>query len=370
MLIQCVGLLLALVSLDGSFEVQSRYPLPSDVHVSGEVDWTYWSYCSVSPSGEFAAILLPDRREVCCVRLGQSTAQVVAARTNHAGDAESSIMTGPEAFGGTVDFYPIAITGRQADQVSLPLAVCWGADSSLYISDNDNRRVSVFDDQGTFRHSFLLPPSVDAPWCVQRYAGDTLLLSSLRLADPRRINAGFHCHVVTPEGELVRSFAYTPDLAFSRNLWTGVAGHSVVGARGVTYVAFSCEYTVGVYDRDGNCVTVFGEQPSWWVSPPVLPDPEDPRSDLSYGLWSTWTRVVKLLLFDGDKLLRVTETNGLVSDCAHRFILDVFSTDGALLTGGIVADYWPVGAGVNGDVYFLSLTGDEIIRTRFNGGEQ
>ena len=369
MILLSLCLAINIVTFDGAFQVDRREPIPAEAQVSGEKEWSYWSYCSVAPTGDIAAFILPDRQEVCAVRFDKPGEQVIAAHSNAAKYVSLMSTEEMETFDSKAYYASVASEGIRPDQVNLPIAVSWDRDGQLYISDNGNRRVSVFGKEGEFRYSFLLPQMLDAPTDVQRLTGDTLLLTSLKLDNPRQINAGYHCNVVTKEGEYVRSFGYTPESAFSQNLWTGLDGHVAVDSVLNSYVAFSNEYVIHRYDRGGELVGTFGSRPGWWVEPPTLPNPDALYHASPAGVCSRWTRVVKLVLFGGDKLLRMTEANSLAPGCKSRFILDVFSTDGKLILGNIASDYWPVGTTSDGAVYFLSLKGDELIRGHLRAGE-
>ncbi|MBD3333354.1 hypothetical protein GF356_10930 [candidate division GN15 bacterium] len=246
--------------------------------------------------------------------------------------------------------------------MNIPIAVGYDRSGTLFVSDVGNRRVSLFSLEGSFESSFLLPPAIGAPSDLRIMPDGNYLLANLQLDSARGLNAGHHCNVVSPSGKLLRSFAYTPKTAFDRNLWLGVYSVFDLDEDGNVYVAFTIEPVVYVYNAAGELLRTFGETPEWWVSPPDLQVPQFRINDEPDGFYTSWTRVVRLFYVGEGKLLRCTETNGLIKGCSQPYVLDVFATDGRLVAGGIESKYLPIGADSNSMIYFVSARGDRVIR--------
>lgn len=356
-------------ALDTTFVIERQWLIPERARVSAVLPWTFYSFWTANSDGSKAAFIDTQNNEVCMLDLTNKTLSVVASHTDRMTHVSLGETKEVESLDPDTLIKRIVPHGVNSGQVNLPVAVVWGSDGSLYVSDAGSRRVSVFDGDGQLRFSFLLNSGMDAPWDFDLLNSDTLLLSSLIMREPRGINAGYFCNVVSQSGRWVRAFAYTPEVAFTDNLWTGVWTSSETDDEGNTYVTFSVDPAILVFDRNGNLVRTFGENPEWWIAPlPLSPLPGHASEEPPL---ISWTRVVKLVRLIDGRLIRVAEANGWVPGCNARFVMDIFSSDGRLLRRSIYTDYWPVGVGSDGSVFLLSVTGDQLVKAAcVTGGTQ
>jgi hypothetical protein len=360
-----LGLVVLLVPFGNYFSTRKVFPIPPEIHVSSEKHSTYRHYFSVSPDGTRVAFIDAKKQEVCSYSLDGGTSDVVAEHTDVSGYAWGPTKHHPETLYLTETVSDIIHKGRRPDQVNIPIAIKYDRSGKLYVSDIGNRRVSIFGVDGNLESSFLLPMTTRCPSDIREISNGDYLLSNLFLDKSRDITAGYHCNFFSPTGKLLQSFAYTPKIAFDHNLRKGVYSLFDLDERGNIYVAFTVEGVIYVYNSAGELMMTFGETPEWWVPPPkqgaasrfeVWKEPED--------FYGSWTRVIKLVYAGNRRLILCAETNGLVEGCSKRFIMNVYSTDGKLIAESIESDYLPVGVDNDNMIYFLSVTGDRLLKTR------
>jgi hypothetical protein len=352
----------AVLATDSTFVAEERWSIPPDFQVSAEREWTFYSFWSVNREGTKAAFIDLARHEVCVMDLRDEVVKSVARHTSQATHVSFSETAELEAYVPSQNVDRIAAQGAYPGDVNLPSAVVWTGDGNLFVSDAGSRRVSVFDADEAFRFSFLLPPDMDTPWDCDLLGPDTLLLSCLVMSDPQDINAGFYCNVVDTTGKWLQAYAYTPDIAFSKRLWTGVSSSVETDEQGNTFVVFSVDPTIYIFDRNGKLTGTIGDRPDWWVGPHEMLRIKGDYDSPPEGHLTSWTRIVKLVRLADGRLIRVAEANGFVPGCTSRFVIDVFSREGQHLGDAIYSDYWPVGACDDGSVFLLSVDGSDLVR--------
>lgn len=365
-----LGLVVLLVPFGNYFSTRKVFPIPPENRVSSEKHSTYRHYFSVSPDGTRVAFIDAKKQEVCSYSLDGGTSDVVAEHTDVSGYAWGPTKHHPETLYLTETVSDIIHKGRRPDQVNIPIAIKYDRSGKLFVSDLGNRRVSVFEVDGNLENSFLLPMTTQCPSDMRETSNGNYLLSNLFLDRSRSINAGYHCNLFSRTGKLVKSFAYTPKTAFDRNLWLGVYSLFDLDEQGNIYVAFTVEPVIYVYNSAGELQMTFGETPGWWVPPPKLEASRFRIRSEPDNFHGSWTRIIKLVHTRDGKLILCAETNGLVEGCSKRFIMNVYSIDGKLIAEGIESDYLPVGVDNDNMIYFLSVSGDRLLKTSLIEAEE
>ena len=358
-----LGLVVLLAPFTGHFSVHEVFPIPPEIRVSSEKYSTYRHSFTVSPDGAQVAFIDPEEQEVRSYDLVRGVSGMVAAHTDVSGYEWGPIKQQGDTIYFTEAVNDIARRGRRPNEVNIPIAIKYDRSGKLFVSDLGNRRVSIFGVDGNLENSFLLPMTTQCPSDMRETSNGNYLLSNLFLDRSRSINAGYHCNLFSPTGKLLKSFAYTPKSACDRYLWLGVYSLFDLDDRGNTYVAFTVDPAIYVYNSAGELMMTFGETPGWWVPPPKLEAPPFRIRGEPDGFHGSWTRVIKLVYAGNDRLILCAETNGLVEGCSKRFIMNVYFTDGKLIAEGIESDYLPVGVDNDNMIYFLSVTGDRLLKT-------
>jgi len=356
------------IPFESQFITHEVFPITGERVISSEKFSTYRHYFAVSPDGNRVAFINSRQQTVQSYSLADGNTSTVASHTNTARSAWGPTKRQADTlyFSGSVD--DIAGQGRRSNEVNIPIAIRFDRSGKLFVSDVGNRRVSMFDQSLAFETSFLLPSNISAPSDMRVVAGGNYLLGNRLLDSTQAINAGYHCNVLSPTGELLQSFAYTPKIAFDRNLWLGVYSLFDLDEQGNVYVAFTVEPIIYVYNNTYELTTTFGEIPEWWIPPPVLEQPRFSLRSEPDNLYGSWTRLMGVVYSGDGKLILCTESNGLIEGCSKPYILDIYTTDGTLFVGGIESDYLPVGVDSDNMIYFLSVTGDRLISTSFTKG--
>ncbi|MFZ5980884.1 MAG: hypothetical protein ACOYVF_09665 [Candidatus Zixiibacteriota bacterium] len=366
-MLSCILVMLIAVSwpeFGEYFEVEYSVPLPEDTRISGEGGWTDWSYCSVNPGGDETALINPKSREVVAYNMKAALSHVVAANFEP-GDQQFFFSTRElEAFDLQRWLSTIAHNGRKSDEVNLPLAVNYTTAGELLISDMGSRRILHFNSEGDLMRGFLLTGQVAAPNEIKYHQAGIYVAAGLNLDSFSAINGGDYCTIFSAGGEEIRSFAYTPEIAQERNLWIGVSAVLDIDDSGLIYLSFSVEGDIYVYDINGTLQQRLNHRPEWFVDPPALDKPVFKLEREPVGFWKSWTRIVKLLYAGDGFIVLVAENNGLVPGIDKPFIIDILTTDGAVLRSGITSDYWPVGRSDDNGVFWISFSGDHLIKTK------
>lgn len=361
-----VAILFTVVALSvfgDHFQETDRFPIPKEAQISGEGGWTDWSYCSVNPDGDQAALINPGSKEVLTVSFSTKLAAVAAENYQPSHQQFFSSSDEMEAFDLEGWIETMASNGRKRDQVNLPLAVDYTSNGELLISDMGSRRILQFGRDRAFMHSFILTGQVAAPNEIKLHPDGAYVAAGLNLDSTSAINAGDFCTVFSPTGEVIRSFAYSPQIALDRNLWVGVSAVMDIDDDGKIYVSFSVEGDIYIFDIMGRLLKRFNYRPEWFVEPPVLDKPVFKLEREPAGFWKSWTRIIKILCAGKGIVVLVAETNGLVPGIETPFIVDILSTDGHVLASGIASDYWPVGRSKDNHVYWLSYSGNHVIES-------
>ncbi|HWO58131.1 MAG TPA: hypothetical protein VNN55_11260 [bacterium] len=358
-----VFLMIAAIPFGNAFRIDTSYTLPPSIQVSGEHGWSEWSFCTVAPEGDRIALIVPTRHEVVTYELNSGHQSVAVKHTAGAALASHESGEALEGFDWQTFVKTVARQGRNPDQVNIPVAVAFDRSGRLMVSDAGNRRLSMFARHGDVVSSFLFGADEDVPSTMRLASHGNILCANLRLDRKQRLNAGHHCNLYTPSGNHLLALAYTPSIAFERNLWVGVAATFDVDTAGTIFQTFTCDPTVHVYDQSGREVRSFGASPTWFVGPPVLSPPIFELESPPPSYWTAWTRPIGITCIDQDRVLRTSLSNGKVPGVSAPFIIDVFTKDGELVAEGVPSDAWPIGVDRDGAIYFLTLKGDRLLKT-------
>ncbi len=357
-------ILVLLSSFGNQITVETSTAIPKADRVSGAGGWTDWSYCTVSPDGRRAAFIIPLRGEVDVLDLSDEVARTLAAHDGEGSQAFMFSSSDIEDFDFRQWARTVARNGRKKDEVALPLSVHYSRTGNLLISDAGNRRILEFSPDNRLVRSFLLTGDLAAPNEVRVLPDNEFITAGLNLDPKSRLNAGNFCTVFDEAGELVRSFAYTPQSALEKKLWVGVSAVLDIDDEGIIYVSFSVEGDIYAYRSSGELIGKIDYHPAWFVAPPSLSEPDFVLERPPEGFWRSWTRIIKIIYAGDGRLVLAAETNGLVPGVEAPFIFDVLTTDGRVIQSGIPSQYWPVGRDRNNALYWLSFSGDSLVKTR------
>lgn len=361
-------ILSTLCTLNNLFSIEKEYNIPESIQVSGENAWTDWSYCSVNYSGTKAAFINPKNHNVVSLEIDKSDLEIASPHTSNMSSVSHFTTTDIESFNPNSLISKVVSNGRKKNEVALPVSIHYTHDNNLLICDNNNRRILITDNDNKYISSFLLTGKTAVPNEIRKLADGTFLAAGLNLDYTGNINAGNYCTIYSSKGELLRSFAYTPQVAFDSTLWIGVASLIDIDDAGNIYQTFSVDSKINVYDIFGKLLRTLNYKPKWFYPPNSLQEPHSTLENEPPGFWKSWPRIIKILYLGNNKLLIAAETNGIAEGFGKRFIFDIITTNGQILYSGIPSDYLPVGRDKDNNIYFLSLKGDKLIKTYLSEG--
>ena len=148
--------------------------------------------------------------------------------------------------------YLFSITGAGANELKNPVGVGVGSDGRVYAVDFDNRRISVFDQNGRYLFSFNKltdgkETALRSPVHLAVAKDGTVWVSDRRLRG---------IYIFSPEGKFVRKFLPNGDANFK---WTPLAlTFDSAGALRATNVGETQKHEVIYFDTAGNVTKRFG----------------------------------------------------------------------------------------------------------------
>lgn len=329
---------------------------------------SYRHACSINPLGDKAAFINLHDRSVVTLDLGDNSLTRIADHSDN-----QSVSWGPVARHGDTlyfsdDTLSAARQGTSPNNVSSPMIIRYDKRGALFVSDIGRRRVIALEPGGGLGWSYLLPPNLSQPVDARSLSRGRFLITSL-LTDRKAIsNEGQWCHVVDSTGRALAYFARTPDVARQRHWWLGLYPLVDQDSQENTYVAFTLDPVIHVFDSRGRELRTIQNAPGWWVNPESLAAPVPGVQREPKGFLGSWTRLVKLILINDKTILLAFETNGLVNNCSKPFVLELLTTSGEVIAAGIESEWLPIGVDVGSNVYFMSAKGDRIAETALDRG--
>jgi DNA-binding beta-propeller fold protein YncE len=100
--------------------------------------------------------------------------------------------------------------GTAPGQFNVPHSVVTDAQGNVYVADRDNRRIQVFDNNGTFKTQFI---NVGTPWTLCITPGSHQYLYSSNSNDPREFDKDGEIYKMELDGRVVGRFGRAGRLA-------------------------------------------------------------------------------------------------------------------------------------------------------------
>jgi hypothetical protein len=336
MILPVLIVLIALTPFERAFVVDSSITLPPDAREWVKGKRLFWNHCAMAPSGERLFIIDPNDRQIATYDLNRKQLSTIVKN------------------------------GRKKDRVVQPLSLNVDTRDRLLISDAGSRRVLILDDKNELAASLIAPSNMQPPHEIHTLPGGNLLFASLRFDqehDTLGLNLGDQCTIIGPDGAELKSFAYTPQSSIDRNLWKGISALTTVDDSGHIFVTYATEYRIEKYDSAGKVLKDIIPKSEWFVPPPALRKRVFEMESAPADFWQAWTRILRLFYLGDGRLLVMAETNNKVPGADTPFILDILDVNGAPVHTGIPSNYYPVGVDRNGSIYFISFTGETLLKT-------
>lgn len=343
------------------FIKDAELQLPQEIKLVTIGGYTGWEQVALSPDGENLYLLDLDFSQRDTFKYYTETPD---------GEKDFRLIFGPPESivllykGKIKQTKVLASSGEMPHQVSFPTSIAVDTDGNIYVGDNKNRRVTILNSNGEFLSSFIISADSWPPLDIVVNSKRELYLAGLKLDPEGRLNSGDWITNYDFDGNYLKSFAYTPDIAFKLNLWQGVSANIEIGEKDQIYLVFAPEHKIYVYGSDGNLKKTFGEPPEWFTYPEKLALPIWDKPKAPPDFWKSFTPVIKLIYLGDNRLLVATKTNGLVKGTSKKFILDLYNTlDGEPILKGIETDYFPFGTDTTSAIYFISPEDKKVIKT-------
>jgi len=348
------------------YKPTETYNLPPELGVSYQKEWSDWSFCSINYSGDIVALIDPQNGNVVSINLNEQNLKVISPHSKS--EKYVSLMSEEEL----ITYRPVTFNEndiKRKNEVALPVAVSHNNNDQLFISDSGNRRIIQLDNDENLKNTVQLPDNISAPNDIRQLPNGNILLSGL-IADYKNglQSGGNYCTILSPQGEKLKSFAYTPQIVYDSNLWAVVSSVIDVDDNGNIYQTFNVENIVRVYDDNGNFIREFNYYPVWFKTPEKISE----KTILSNNseqikLMHSWTRIVKILYVGEGKLIVIGESNGSSMHNKKRFFYTMVSTNGKVLHSLVKTNEFPFGRDKNNNIYFLDTETNKIIKCIYQG---
>lgn len=232
---------------------------------------------------------------------------------------------------------PVGQKGREPGQLALPYAVSIGTDGRIYVLDEENGAVVIFDSSGKYQES--------VPFSQYGFAGLTLAVDP----DRRALLVGGLMRPFTPGAPMLHVFLsggggwqheadfYDQDdqvATLNLKVVGGVA--AAVGPKGEMFIAQPDSPRIARYDWTGKHLGDLVVIPGFYVPPKAIPArmPFDPAGISK--LLSSWTELSDLRWLGSDKLLVTFETH-----TPMHYGYEMLTENGSVIFDDIEGEYQP-----------------------------
>ncbi|MDW7760660.1 MAG: 6-bladed beta-propeller [Acidobacteriota bacterium] len=247
--------------------------------------------------------------------------------------------------------------GQGPGEFMMPIAACLDFAGHLYVADSKTRRVSIFNQDGSFVSSFIHAANHGYPSIMRTDSHRNLFLEVLALPPEGRIMPDWFYKYSANGRALGSFFEAGTDTDWILSMYPRFA----FDLSGDTIYAMQIHaYEINLIDADGKLLKTIGEPPDYWVKP-EFKNRISGRSfrsqtelvDLLTGLSKSWTRIIKLQVIEGKYIVVMTLANGLVRGIEETYLLDIWTIEGRKVVTGIPSPYALLCSDAKGNCYFL-----------------
>lgn len=232
----------------------------------------------------------------------------------------------------------------------------------IYIVDSKSRKINIYGPEGKYQSSFLFSSS-HGPGDITVDSHKGVFMGALSVPT----GSGARCDWLQKydsQGRFVRSFY--KDISGKDWVFRMNPNFLFDVSEDLIYAMQINRYDIQVFNNNGDLVKSFGRAPGYYRAPDesyVMDDTKFPsvekiKAEL-YRLMESWTRPMHLEIVDPGTILIQSAANGLIKGISTKYVIDLWSTNGDLITEEIPCDYQFLCSDRKGNCYFLESTNQD-----------
>jgi hypothetical protein len=210
----------------------------------------------------------------------------------------------------------------------------------IYVVDNHARKLNVLNIYGKFKYFFYIQ---DGRSVQESKTGDIVIAAPL-VTPP---DSSTCIQIFNKKGELKRAFVPISKNALKNNLFSDMVSFSLDEEDNI-YCVQEMEYKIYKYSFSGQLLKSFSQLQPHYTPPPDTPFNQKYLRSAAEKWLKSWTHVIGIMYYK--KLLFVTLLN---PGGEYKYILDIYSTDGTFIKGGLAGNYRLLNIDNKGQCYFL-----------------
>lgn len=233
----------------------------------------------------------------------------------------------------------IGASGQGPGEYLTPMDFFFGKEY-IYVVDSLARKLNVLNLDGKFKYFFFIQ---DGRAVQESKTGDIVIASPL-VTNP---DSSTCIQIYNKKGELKRAFVPIARNAIQNGLFCDIVSFSLDEQDNI-YCVQEMEYKIYKYSFSGQLLKSFSQLKPYYTPPPDTPFKQKHLQSAAEKWVKSWTHVIGIIYYN--KLLFVTLMN-LGGD--YDYIIDIYSTEGDFIKGGLAAKYRLLNIDNKGQFYFL-----------------
>ncbi|MDQ1353026.1 MAG: hypothetical protein QG657_3332, partial [Acidobacteriota bacterium] len=210
----------------------------------------------------------------------------------------------------------------------------------IYVVDDVARKLNVLNMDENFKYFFIIQ---DGRSVQESKTGDIVIAAPL-VTTPDSSNC---IQIYTKKGELKRAFVPVTRNALKNGLICDFVSFSLDEEDNI-YCVQEMEYKIYKYSFSGQLLKSLSQIKPYYTSPPDTPFKQKHLRSAVEKWHKSWTHVIGIIYYN--KLLFVTLLN---PGGEYQYIIDIYSTEGEFIKGGLAANYRLLNIDKKGQFYFL-----------------
>lgn len=242
--------------------------------------------------------------------------------------------------------------GKGPGEFQNPSAIALGPDEEKFAVRDRNRRVSFFSLDGTYQHSFVLPKPI-LPSSNMEFVNDSTLVLGGFLPESSPYE-GTTVHVLTTDGELVRSFFSRSDKAKELKISVQAGSAFDLDRQGrIIALQFANYSRLAVLSPDGKHQGVFEISLPDHFRAPTEPQPDPMEDRARMKEWVKKTDVPRDLFVVGEDTVAVGVQEG---GTVEEWTVDVIEIESGRILGSTAFTGFPVYVDAEDNLVYVATT--------------
>ena len=165
---------------------------------------------------------------------------------------------------------PLGRAGKGPGEFDCPISANINPFGNIFICDNGWRKMIIFHTNLEFWKSFFIVGMHFMPKEFGFLSNGNIVMAGY-YENFKKPMTGNNLELYSSEGKLIKSFCEVPKIAQRKMLAYYSRAHFDISSDDKIYVIQETEYTIRVYNRDGELIKTFGKKGKYYVPPDHFP---------------------------------------------------------------------------------------------------